>query len=591
MEFISKFGELRLDIVGLVAILGEGGTSRNAQASALSWHHILPRLYPAPQALLKPQQQKRLPVEPGVVVGALSGRVRNELNFFIQLLHDDDLPEYAVQLLEVKRKDSDRTAEQSSQQSPTPAFEVKKHGHLAALSVLGFCMSIALLALSVWQKDGPALMATISLSMTSSFVGLASWCVLDVKEEVPNESRTGKTPLGDVVIFYPRNGAFRVIRCTDQISRLYFRVENCKHFFKDNTYRLIALVSTILLMAGLIMLSNSKPIMQAAFAASYVLLNALYWLSSALNPAQHVWKHDFTVKEIFVTKKIRMNPQGLAVPPQEKLVSAKGGVLISSEVASVVGRTRQYHADKQEKQMERIRTFHFIARNTDSHHPQEWTATAWSRSWRFLCRFAAFAFNMETKIGTSARADRHSSIALGNMQPNQSQPVTAGADPNSKQRLDFRQDQDQNMTSALWTAIALTGKTQWARTTNIAPDHEVWNAWLAEASKRASPAWSRERQLYVPPCAQARDIMGNIWVQLPTWNCQKRLSELFEQYGRESKQKYTVRHEPPDATIFLDEAWRKQLRGGLPLSVVRRLRALCQTYRERKAQGNTAPQI
>lgn len=146
-----------------------------------------------------------------------------------------------------------------------------KVGHLAALSVLGCCMSIVMSALSIWRGDGPALMATIALSMTSTFGGLASWCTLDVKEELPNQSRTGKTPLGDVVIFYPRTGAFRVIRCTDQTSRFYFRVENCRYFFRDDMYRFIALVSTLLLMAGLIMLSNSGSDMQAAFAASFLM--------------------------------------------------------------------------------------------------------------------------------------------------------------------------------------------------------------------------------------------------------------------------------------------------------------------------------
>ena len=79
LQIFGKFADLELDIVGIVAILGEGSTSPNAQASALSWYHVLLRLYPAPQALLKNHQEKSLPVDLGVVVGAEPGRVKNEL--------------------------------------------------------------------------------------------------------------------------------------------------------------------------------------------------------------------------------------------------------------------------------------------------------------------------------------------------------------------------------------------------------------------------------------------------------------------------------------------------------------------------------
>lgn len=44
-----------------------------------------------------------------------------------------------------------------------------------------------------------------------------------------------------------------------------------------------------------------------------------------------------------------------------------------------------------------------------------------------------------------------------------------------------------NFTAALWTAIALTGTTQWLNeATAIAPMNDVWRAWLAEAEKHIS---------------------------------------------------------------------------------------------------------
>lgn len=302
-QFFHQFTKLQLDIVGIVAILGEGSTQRNAQASALSWHHILPRIYPAPQALLKHHQDKLLPVDPGIVVGATSGRIRHELNFFTRLLHDEDVPPFSVQMLDVQRKPSKiRKKEGQDVSVQRPAMAVKKYGHLAGLSILGCCMSIVLFVLALWQDDGPALLADICLSTCSSLVGFASWSIFDVREETPTR-KNEDLPLSDVIIFYPARGSFRVIHCSEETSRLYFRVEHCRHYFTDNQYRIIALFSSVLLMAGLIMLGNAQAILQAAFAASYILLNALYWASSALNPSTHVWKHDFDVKEMGLMKK------------------------------------------------------------------------------------------------------------------------------------------------------------------------------------------------------------------------------------------------------------------------------------------------
>jgi hypothetical protein len=44
-------------------------------------------------------------------------------------------------------------------------------------------------------------------------------------------------------------------------------------------------------------LSNAKTKLQLAFAACYILLNALYWISSALNPLKHHWDHNYDVKK------------------------------------------------------------------------------------------------------------------------------------------------------------------------------------------------------------------------------------------------------------------------------------------------------
>ncbi len=290
MYFVGKGESLQLDIVGIVAILGEGSILRNAQASALSWHHVLPRLIPAPQALLKHEQATRLPTQRGIVSGVYSGNVRQELNFFTRLLHPLELKKNQIEVVEVGR-DPDY---------PGPKefiFGVNSYGVLPALSYLGCLMSCALLGLSIWKKDGFAFIATVLLSVTSTIVGSASRWKLIFQEENPPKEREKAIPDGDVVIYYPGPGAFRVIRCNEVVSRLYFQAEECEYLLNDNQYRVLAMAGSVTLVFGLVCLSNAHVILQIGFGAAYIILNALYWASSAYHERHH-WSHAYKVTPI-----------------------------------------------------------------------------------------------------------------------------------------------------------------------------------------------------------------------------------------------------------------------------------------------------
>jgi len=558
MHVFGKFADLQLDIIGIVAILGEGSTSRNAQASALSWYHILPRLYPAPQALLKNHQEKRLPVDLGVVVGALSGRIRNELNFFTQLLHNTELDNYSVELLEVSRKPG----------QGVPDFKVKKFGHLAMLSILGCCMSATLLGLSIWQGDGPALLATVLLSATSSLVGLASWCVLDSIKEMPNPDRKDKTPLGDVVIFYPRTGAFRIVHCTDEISRLYFKVENCQHYFGDNMYRAVALFSTVLLMGGLIMLSNAQPIMQMAFAASYIVLNALYWMSSALNPMKRVWEHNFEVKQLGIATRNQGSSTGSGVPHKDP--SGTGASTASPTTKAIVPSpvSHQYYPNGvwqpswEKRHGNRVPTSLSILRPEEQIDDVENT---WSRLHRQAVRFRNFAFNTRDAINSPTSPGI------------QNYTLAAGVQQSTPLILTSKKKQEPNLTSALWTVIALTGSARWARSTNIAPNNAAWDEWLKKAEEKATARWSDRRQVWVPPCNTYHDN-GMIWIKLPEWDYQACLSDYFKQQSEATRTHLNMQ-------AAIDEIDQKLDKLRSSLNAVIGLRILCTRYRKRKAQA------
>lgn len=145
-------------------------------------------------------------------------------------------------------------------------------------------MSIALFGLSIQQRDGMALLATILLSSLSTLVGFGS----EWKLVLPKRASKRNVPLSDVVISYP-NGAFLVIKCNEDVARaLYWHPEECQYYRSTTIYRLISLIGTLVLMFGVICLGNAELPLQLGFAASYIILNAAYWIVAAL-PQQWNW--------------------------------------------------------------------------------------------------------------------------------------------------------------------------------------------------------------------------------------------------------------------------------------------------------------
>jgi hypothetical protein len=77
----GTFGNLQLDIVGFLAILGEGSVMASSQVATLSRMIYVPRLLPAPQALLRPNRPDKMEPVPGVATAVHSGNVRNYVNY------------------------------------------------------------------------------------------------------------------------------------------------------------------------------------------------------------------------------------------------------------------------------------------------------------------------------------------------------------------------------------------------------------------------------------------------------------------------------------------------------------------------------
>jgi hypothetical protein len=77
----GSFGNLQLDIVGFLAILGEGSILASSQVATLSRMIYLPRLLPAPQALLRPSRPDKMNPVSGIATAIHSGNVRNYVNY------------------------------------------------------------------------------------------------------------------------------------------------------------------------------------------------------------------------------------------------------------------------------------------------------------------------------------------------------------------------------------------------------------------------------------------------------------------------------------------------------------------------------
>ncbi|KAF2646188.1 hypothetical protein P280DRAFT_485919 [Massarina eburnea CBS 473.64] len=270
---VPSLNELQLDIVGFLAILGEGSVLANAQVLTLSSWIFLPRLIPAPQALMRPTRPIKLEPVPGHICGIHSGNYRDSINHIGNIVCDaSNLPEHSVRVVHIKRTSNRH-------------LKARTVAPLTSVLFLGFLLSCLLLGLSIWLRDGMSIVATVLLSLLSSLIGIGNKWTLKLPSR---KFKDGKVPGGDVVIRYPK-GSFLVVRCAEDVAReLYFAPESINYMLVHGpAYRLISLVGTMMLMGGVICLANAQIQLQIAWAASYMLLGSGYWVVAALPNKLH----------------------------------------------------------------------------------------------------------------------------------------------------------------------------------------------------------------------------------------------------------------------------------------------------------------
>lgn len=89
----------RFDIVGLLAVIGEASIEFCVPAITSLQLSYVPRLLPAPQALLKTERPTQLPSKKNVTVCSVAVGVRvEELNYYPNIFHMiDDVADYEFQ--------------------------------------------------------------------------------------------------------------------------------------------------------------------------------------------------------------------------------------------------------------------------------------------------------------------------------------------------------------------------------------------------------------------------------------------------------------------------------------------------------------
>ncbi|KAK7755020.1 hypothetical protein SLS62_002834 [Diatrype stigma] len=97
----------RLDVVTLLAVIGESSIADHAQTITASMVCLLPRIIPAPQALLKPSRPQRLPEVHAKMTGVYSGVNLDSVGFFANILHPlDEMQPFSFKVLRITHADS-----------------------------------------------------------------------------------------------------------------------------------------------------------------------------------------------------------------------------------------------------------------------------------------------------------------------------------------------------------------------------------------------------------------------------------------------------------------------------------------------------
>jgi hypothetical protein len=201
----------RLEVVSILAVLGESNIKANALLICLSRTCLLPRLLPAPQGLLVERRAKALPGEYDIPVhGIYSGNIRDNLSFFANMLHGPGAGQHVCRVVKIEGK--------RDQESGQPCFQLRRLSPLNAIAFASFFLSVGLVVWAAAIEDGVAVVGITLMSINSPLLCIGSYWKSPPIWGLPYDEE----PRGDVVFRSP-GGSITVVRCGEYHARqIYF---------------------------------------------------------------------------------------------------------------------------------------------------------------------------------------------------------------------------------------------------------------------------------------------------------------------------------------------------------------------------------
>jgi len=301
-----------LDVVNILAFLGEHNILACSQQICMSWTCFLPRLIPAPQGLLA-QRPKKLASEDDVpVMGVISGTNRPNLQYFGRMVHTDgsELPPFTSRVLTIRwektkpslrwrylpfhtnpfeRKDQD--AYESKRADP---FEPRFFSPMSIIAIVSCAMSLGLAGWALVLGDAVALTGILVMSFTTPLLCVGMRWRPQSMGTFPRKTDQTRH---DTVVIKSSNECLTVVECHQSIARLlYFHPENIEYAVSSFTGRgLSGTVGGLTLVGSIVLFGNAVWTMKAALAVTYTVLNLLYWIAAIL-PVRLSWHMDLVVE-------------------------------------------------------------------------------------------------------------------------------------------------------------------------------------------------------------------------------------------------------------------------------------------------------
>ena len=370
LNFPKTRDDWRLDLVGLLAIIGESSVSELVQHLTLSHLVFLPRLFPAPHVLIRTSRTPNLPIRQAAKVLDIYNLNKaapdQGLSDFAYILHSQARPKlllepHSVNVIRIGFADRGQRSyfPFNLLQSSKASYPIGRMNLYSPLNLLTLSSALLALGLLVWAcliEDGAAVVSITLVSIASSINSAAAhWRMrklptlrhqaqhkpkalnrlqrkdsddrhhgihlphlplhrkndnthslaaaiistgakagaqahalrhTDLESSSPAPTRI--EPDGSVLVVLP-SSVFILVQTTYTIGFMLYHFSNvCVYWASSRTAKICTFFGAMTLMFGIVVMSNCYWTMQVAIGSSFILLNALYLLTTlCVGPGWH----------------------------------------------------------------------------------------------------------------------------------------------------------------------------------------------------------------------------------------------------------------------------------------------------------------